>query len=403
MSRRRQALLGELFERSNEKLGAYQDEPKVLSLSKYDGLVPADEYFGKRIASTRLDGYKRVDSGGWAYSTIHIDEGSIARNELGFGGVISPMYTTMSWVSARDDPRYVAMLLTQPSMLAAYRALARGTVNRRRSLPWTAFASIPVELPPLYIQRRIVDLVGALDANIAALENEREQCLALLDASLDLGFSTPDALFRAVGELVSARSGPSWSAQDETDEPREGALPVIKITNTRPDGSFDHRQLAFVQSLPTSTTTLSESSIVVIRTNGNRDRIGNVYIPPAAVYGSAVSAFQFHLEMLDPTDRDFLYWFLRSPTTQRAMSAAASGTTGLGNLALRTLRTLPVPWPDKAARDVLCSRYRAIAAVIKGLAEECESLRRLRAALLPALLSGDVEIPESYDELVGVA
>lgn len=299
--------------------------------------------------------------------------------------------------SPEITPEFLAYALeVQDLELFAGQAVKGKTLNR------VSLESIPVRYPSMPAQRRIVDLAYALDANIAALENEREQCLALLDASLDLGFSTPDALFRAVGELVSARSGPSWSAQDETDEPREGALPVIKITNTRPDGSFDHRQLAFVQSLPTSTTTLSESSIVVIRTNGNRDRIGNVYIPPAAVYGSAVSAFQFHLEMLDPTDRDFLYWFLRSPTTQRAMSAAASGTTGLGNLALRTLRTLPVPWPDKAARDVLCSRCRAIAAVIKGLAEECESLRRLRAALMPALLSGDVEIPESYDDLVGV-
>lgn len=401
MSDRRHARLGELFERDNRRLGAHDREPAILSLSKHEGFVHASDYFGKRIASEQLDGYKVVDPGGWAYSTIHIEEGSIACNATGVTGAISPMYTTMSWASDSDDPRYVEELLKQPSMLAIYRSRSRGTVNRRMSLNWDAFASIEVDLPSLDVQHRVVDITRALDASIASLDTETADLATALEATLDLSFPITSGGTRPLDELVTARSGPSWAATEETSQPVEGATPVVKITNTRPDGSFDTSQLAYVRGLPASTTTLNGSSIVVIRTNGNRARIGNAYLPPADVFGAAVSAFQFHVEATEPATRDYVYWFLRAPKTQAAMSAAASGTTGLGNLALKTLRALEVPWPDEPIRDGACATLRQLQDAVGCLQAEAEALRGVRAAILPALLSGHLEVPESYDELVG--
>ena len=94
----------------------------------------SDEYFDKRIASANLDAYKPILQDGWAYSTIHIDEGSIARNTLGCPGVISPMYTTMRWISEDDEPTFFELLLRSPQMLAKYRDNAQGSINRRRIL-----------------------------------------------------------------------------------------------------------------------------------------------------------------------------------------------------------------------------------------------------------------------------
>lgn len=255
--------------------------------------------------------------------------------------------------------------------------------------------------PSVLTQRRIVDLVGALDSTITSLEAEAADLAAVLESTLDLSFPITDGGTRPLGELVTARSGPSWAAPEETSKPVDGATPVVKITNTRPDGSFDTSQLAYVRGLPASTTTLNESSIVVIRTNGNRARIGNAYLPPGDVFGAAVSAFQFHVEVTEPAARDYAYWFLRAPKTQAAMSAAASGTTGLGNLALRTLRALEVPWPDEPIRDGACATLRQLQDAVDCLQAEAEALRGVRAALLPALLSGHLEVLESYDEMVG--
>ena len=392
--------LGDVLVSDNSKLGAHGEEPVVFSLSKYDGVVLADDYFDKRIASDKLDGYKVLGPGGWAYSTIHIDEGSIATNRHGLTGVLSPMYTTMRWVGQDDDPRYFELLLRTPRMLTVYRDHAAGTVNRRRSLAYKAFAELRVDVPPLVMQRRVVDLVDAVDTYAAAAGRAAAETRRALDAHLE-GFDTwtvSDGT--ALGDRASMGSGPSWKAEQERSVAGPGTLPVVKITNTRPDGRLVMDERAFVADLPASTGVLDEDSLVMIRTNGNRDRIGNVYRCTPETVGHAVSAFQIAVHPFDPADSAYLFWYLRSPRVQRLISEAASGTTGLGNVAVRWLRQLEVPWPDASTRAVFVDTAEAMLTASESASDVGEGLSGLRSALLGELLAGDREIPGSYDELV---
>jgi hypothetical protein len=261
----------------------------------------------------------------------------------------------------------------------------------------------PVLLPPLDIQRRIVDVVAAVDMQTEALEAEVNATRTLLEASLTEGMSElPERVkFEA---LAQARSGPSWSASDEHKESIDGGLRVVKITNTRPDGAMDMSDETYVTGLPGSTPVLDDQSIVLIRTNGNRQRIGNVYRPTRESIGCAVSAFQFLVRATDTDVRDFLYWALRDPAMQRQMSEGAAGSTGLGNLAAKWLKAADIPWSEDAAqRARLVERFRTTAALGDALASELVALRVVRARLLATLLSGDVTIPPSYDDLIQVA
>lgn len=400
-----EVLLAAVFVVDNRKLGVHDTEPPVLSLSKYEGFVRSDEYFDKRIASANLHGYKTVAADAWAYSTIHIDEGSIARNGFGYTGVISPMYTTMRWVSAEHDPAYFELLLRSPGMLTRYRDSAQGTVNRRRSLSFKTFSALAVSVPPLAAQRRIVDLVAHLDGHLANLRAERDAVASAITASLD---SWDAALTAAptvpLGSLCSPRSGPSWSVTDESDAPSERSTRVLKITNTRPDGTIDLSDRTYVTGLPKSTTTLNERSIVLVRTNGNRARIGNVYRPTPEAYGFAVSAFQFSADLQSTAERDWLYWWLRAPRRQEVMSEAASGSTGLGNLAARALKGMEVSWPDQVTRDSMVSAVEALEAHGRLLVNEVNCLIKVRAGLLDQVLIGAVTVQPAYDTLLdGVA
>jgi type I restriction enzyme S subunit len=182
----------------------------------------------------------------------------------------------------------------------------------------------------------------------------------------------------ALGDLCPViSSGPSWAAKDESTVPSEGALTVLKITNTRPDGSIDLSELAYVTGLPARTKVIGPTSLVMIRTNGNRKRIGNVYVPSEELHGAAVSAFQFVLDAHDAETRDYLYMVLRSPRIQHLMSESASGSTGLGNLAVRWLKTLKIPWPDSQERKYQVEVFGAIDDQITALDKETESLDAL--------------------------
>jgi type I restriction enzyme, S subunit len=404
MAEWREVRLGDLFAPCNLRLGSREDEPPVLSITKHQGFVPADRYFTKRIASKKLDQYKVVDQEQWAFSTIHIDEGSIARNTLGYLGVVSPMYTTMRWIGLDDEPAYFELLLRSPLMLTAYRDRAQGSVNRRRSIPYSAFASMSVRAPSPAHQRRVVDLIGALDARSAAIVAEHQRGSVMLGRLLDDVWDGPSEYWTmAVGKIADLASGPSWAASDEANFPAANATPVLKITNTRADGRLDLSERLYVRGLPKSTRLLDHRSLIAIRTNGNRERIGNVYLPTADVLGSAVSAFQFVIQADSPEVRDYLYWVLRAPHSQRLMSDAASGSTGLGNLATKWLRALEIPWGADAARRHFVDNASAAGALIAALALEVEAVRVVRATLLSSLLLGEIEIPESYDAMLARA
>lgn len=295
-------------------------------------------------------------------------------------------------------PEYLHALLSSVEVVEEAVRLSSGS-----RMPRTSAADLmrmPVTVPPLDVQRRVVSLLRSMDAAIATLASEADAALRVLHAYLDETFAPrPDSL--AIGDLAQARSGPSWAATDEfAAAPGGDATAVVKITNTRPDGSFDTSQMAYVRGLPRSTTLLGESSIVVIRTNGNRERIGNTYLPPLDALGAAVSAFQFHLEVRQPEDRDYIYWFLRSPQAQTLMSDAASGTTGLGNLALSTLRGIEVPWLTDVDRQEACAGAWAISRHRDALVAERDALLDTRDTIATGLLSGAYAIPESYDDVM---
>lgn len=66
---------------------------EVLSCTKYDGLVPSLQYFGRQVFSKDITQYKIVPQYCFAYATNHIEEGSIGYQSTYRNALISPMYT----------------------------------------------------------------------------------------------------------------------------------------------------------------------------------------------------------------------------------------------------------------------------------------------------------------------
>lgn len=291
---------------------------------------------------------------------------------------------------------YLGLLFTNPGFQEDAAARAKGTTERRR-LNQKDFLNMSVVLPPAPQQRRIVDLVAAVDDAIEVSGELSEASAALLDGYLD---SLRHEQHRKLGALSDVRSGASWSAANGQTTPSPDHRPVLTIVNTRPDGTIDLRERTYVKGLTPAVATLTEHSLVMVRTNGNRSRIGNVYRPGSDNIGDAVSAFQFIVEPKDPSDRAFIYWMIRRPACQAVISAAASGSTGLGNIAASWLRELELPWPDADDRVVFTSHCEAMFEFSAESRAHTAALRDLRSNLLTALLSGEHDIPESYDRLL---
>ncbi|OBC02695.1 hypothetical protein A5785_02465 [Gordonia sp. 852002-50395_SCH5434458] len=308
------------------------------------------------------------------------------------------MYTTMRMKDRSVLPEILENILQSPEMLSTYYQNQQGSINRRRSLPWKKFASLTVLIPPLAEQQRIADLMDAVDTAINAAQAEVDAAEGLLRR---IRSAIPTATSsEPLGDLAKMRSGPSWKAADEAAVPGPGLEPVLGITNTPASGQIDLSTRKYVRGLAATTQRLTENSLVMIRTNGNRARIGNVYRSTPEVEGFAVSAFQIAIEPIDKRDSEFLYWILGSDPVQDSITEGASGSTGLGNIAIGWLKKLGIPHLNERTRTEYVENCNSANILVATLAAAVNRLRELRSSMLSVLLSGEHEIPDSYNQFL---
>lgn len=146
----------------------------VLSCTKYDGLVPSLEYFGRKIFSDDLSTYKVVPKNHFAYATNHIEEGSIGYQEILDEALISPMYTVFKTDSSINDT-FFYKLLKSHKLVYQYQNRMEGSIDRRGGLRWDAFAIIKVQIPPYEEQTTIAQVLQAADKEIQLLKTKTEK------------------------------------------------------------------------------------------------------------------------------------------------------------------------------------------------------------------------------------
>lgn len=254
---------------------------------------------------------------------------------------------------------------------------------------WRDLANFKLDLPPLDVQKRIADLLWGIERHRRALAATVAQAQAAFAQVVTRRLAALPTTTK-LGELTTTRSGPSFAASDVHELPVEGSVPVMGIPNTKPNGVIDLEGVGYVTGLPRTVGRVDESSLILIRTNGNRQRIGNVYLPPVEANGYAVSAFQFLMHVNSPSDRTLLFWILSEEGMQRRMSDGASGTVGLGNLAVRWLNEQVIPWaPDQRARDEAVEEFEGHAAAVEAIRNELNTSTALKKAVLTEVFGGN--------------
>jgi len=164
-----------------------RDDYIVLSCTKYDGLVPSLEYFGKQIYSDDLSSYKIIPQGHFAYATNHIEEGSIGYQSKYEQGLISPMYTVFITDRKRVDDTFLFAVFKSHHLIHLYKSMMEGSINRRGGLRWDSFSTIKINLPSLVEQTAIASVLVEADKEIeiankklARLQEEKKGLMQVL-------------------------------------------------------------------------------------------------------------------------------------------------------------------------------------------------------------------------------
>ena len=146
----------------------------VLSCTKYDGLVPSLEYFGRKIFADDLSTYKIVPKNHFAYATNHIEEGSIGYQEILDEALISPMYTVFKTDKTVND-NFFYKLLKSHSLVYQYQNRMEGSIDRRGGLRWDGFSIIKIKLPSYEEQTAIAQVLQAANKEISLVKAKAEK------------------------------------------------------------------------------------------------------------------------------------------------------------------------------------------------------------------------------------
>ena len=205
-----------------------------------------------------------------------------------------------------------------------------------------------------------------------------------------------------LGDVADVRRGISWTREQESSALDAEAVPVVRIGNVQTDG-FHMGDTLYVRGVAEAEKVrgaISPRTLVMVGSNGNRDRVGNVFLADQRVLGHLLASFLIAVRPAENASEHFLAAVLRSTRVQRLITDSTAGSTGLKNLGLRWLRSLPILLPP-------LPEQRAIAAVLDGIDEAIErteeviaATERLRDALLHELLTRG--LPGRHSEWVDV-
>jgi type I restriction enzyme S subunit len=165
----------------------------LLSVTKHQGIVRAEDYFGRTLFDRDTANYKVVKPGQFAYATIHLDEGSIGCLTGDASGLVSPMYTVFE-LNREIDPSFLLELLKSRLYLQRYAAFSQGSVNRRASIPFSSLRALTIHFAPFAEQKSIASVLSAVEdaiqrttVLISSLERAK---ICLMRAILTKGLSS---------------------------------------------------------------------------------------------------------------------------------------------------------------------------------------------------------------------
>lgn len=252
-------------------------------------------------------------------------------------------------------------------------------------------------LPPLPVQRRIVDLLAHLDNHLANLQTElvSNQC----------------AEFAILGRLATFTGGakPDSSLSDHSSvfDCEHKTAPAASPTDVVFGYSIGTRDiknglLLVSQAKPVTHETWATWSRRVQVQSGDvilsrEAPVGSVAVVPPDAPPICLGQRTVLIRPKNGIDGMLLSGILRSPEIQRWMHDESAGLT-VAHLNVADIKRLPMNTSDLNA--MVGERSSAIGALLdhrETLQRELSSLRSFRNALLTALLSGDHRVPRQYD------
>jgi len=351
-----------------------------------------EELLGSETKAVALTPVRR---GQFIYNRLFAGTGSF--------GVV-PMELDGSWVSgefplfdvdeSRVDVHFLGLVFQQPAVWERVAAECVGTTGSRMRWHERKFAEFEIDLPPFIEQRRIADLISAVDIAIESASTVRRQASALWRSwADDVWASTTDEVqLGAIGRVVTG-STPS-TTRPEYWHPAE--VPFFGPGDLGDEPVITESRRYVSRSGAGAVRPIAAPAVVQVCVGFGTGKVAVLGVPGCT--NQQMNA----LVGLDDVDAIAAMAMLRS-AGGRDRLLSITGLTVTPVVKKSGWAAMRIRWPSREARILLTGVVTDAAQVADGAGRTAEALNVLRAALLAELLDGRHQLPAAYDRFLSPA
>jgi type I restriction enzyme S subunit len=283
-------------------------------------------------------------------------------------------------------------VLRTPELISQYKLHEQASVDRRGAVRYRDFAKIPVILPPLGEQRRIVKVLETLDEAIRSTERLITKLKQVKQGLLNDLLNNPiyaTATWQAcvLDELID-RSRPIVYGILMPGKGWRNGIPVIKVKDIR-DGTIQQSDLLLTS--PSIDEKYRRSRIqpgdLLFSIRGT---VGRMAFVPSNLANANITQDTARLTITGANSR-FVWYYLQAPLSRAFIDLHTVGQAVKG-INLGDVRRIPIMLPPREEQETVSESLDAAAERIRCEVARARSLRLIRSGLLDDLLKGKVRV-----------
>jgi type I restriction enzyme S subunit len=290
------------------------------------------------------------------------------------------------------DGRYLQRVLVSPSVKDHLLNISSG--GTRKALTKSMIEDLDVPLIPLVEQRRIADVLGAMDAKIVVNERLARTAFELADSLfLDVMRSTdnrkPERVRIRFGDLGKLFDGPHATPT------RCAAGPYFLNISSLKSGRLDIAESDHVSESDFLAWTRRVTPQAGDLLFSYETRLGEAALMPGGVracLGRRMALLRPDRHRVDP---DFLLHYYLSPTFQRIIAARTVHGATVPRIGLATMGDWEIEIPPLHEQEVVAGSLRSLHEAMVQAERETARLASVRDELLPPLMSGKIQIKDA--------
>lgn len=278
--------------------------------------------------------------------------------------LVSTGFTVIDAIPEKIDADFLFYLLTQRDIIESLQAIAEQSVSTYPSISPSDIENLEVWLPELSEQKKIAAILSALDEKIAinrAINDNLQQQAQAIYASMFIDNADPAWEQGHISDLIAVKYGKDHKKLADGSYPVYGSGGIMRHVE-RP---------------------LYDKESVLIPRKGTLNNVMYVNQPFWSV------DTMFYTEMRLPNVAKFVYHFVKAKdlASMNAGSAVPSMTTDI-------LNAIEVAIPSASALEEFEALVSPMYKAMQENDNQSEILAKLRDALLPKLMSGEIDVSD---------